>query len=131
MGLILNHIVKGTDVTRTNSLIFAALLIATCPAHAQDSTAAKFDGVLELLIGLSTFIVVGAVVGWAAGRAIGGSGMGLRGDVLFGIGGSILASYLATEMSIWAGGVLGALLAATIGALMLILIVRLIRTIRL
>lgn len=73
-------------------------------------------------------IVVGAVVGWLASLIVKGGGSGFWGDVLVGIGGSILAGYLLPALGLDMGsGAVGAFVPALIGAVLLLLIVRLIR----
>ncbi|WP_417725583.1 GlsB/YeaQ/YmgE family stress response membrane protein [Salipiger sp.] len=96
-------------------------------ALAQDQTAETVGAVMGGLIGLVIVIVVGAIVGWLASLIVKGSGSGFWGDVLFGIGGSLIAGYLLPLAGISLGGVVGSLIASVIGAIILILIVRFIR----
>ena len=73
-------------------------------------------------------VVVGAVVGWVASLIVKGAGSGLLTDILVGIGGSILASFLLPAIGIQlGGGVIGSFIAAVIGAVILLLIIKLIR----
>lgn len=98
------------------------------PALAQDQAAEAVGAVVGGAIGLVIAIVVGAIVGWLASLIVKGSGSGFWGDVLFGIGGSWLAGWLLPALGISFGNsLIGALLAMLIGAVVLILIVRLIR----
>ena len=96
-------------------------------AFAQEQTAEAVGAVMGGLIGLVIVIVVGAIVGWLASLIVKGSGSGFWGDVLFGIGGSLIAGYLLPLAGISLGGVVGSLIASVIGAIILILIVRFIR----
>ncbi|WP_211336762.1 GlsB/YeaQ/YmgE family stress response membrane protein [Rhodovulum iodosum] len=102
-------------------------LVTAGPALAQDETAQAVGTLQGGFIGLLIVVVIGAVVGWVASLIVKGSGSGFLGDVLFGIGGSILAGYVLPLLGISIGGTLGSLIAAVIGAVALILIVRLIR----
>lgn len=102
-------------------------MLAATPAFAQDETSEAVGSAVGGIIGLLIVIVVGAVVGWLASLIVKGSGSGFWGDVLFGIGGSLLAGYVLPLLGISLGGVVGSLIAAVIGAVILILIVRLIR----
>lgn len=103
------------------------LLFAGTPSLAQDGAAdavgAAAGGIAALLI----VAVIGAVVGWLASLIVKGSGSGLAMDIVFGIGGSLLAGYVLPILGISFGGMLGGFIAALIGAVVLILIVRVIR----
>ena len=58
----------------------------------------------------------------------GGPGFGLLGDILIGILGAVFASWLFPTLGVHlGGGILASIIAATIGAVILLLIVRLIR----
>jgi uncharacterized membrane protein YeaQ/YmgE (transglycosylase-associated protein family) len=72
------------------------------------------------------FVIIGAIAGWLAGRFMRGNGFGLLGDIIVGIIGSFLGSWLfaATGIAI-GGGLLGSLIVAFIGAVVLLFIVRL------
>ena len=73
-------------------------------------------------------VVVGAVIGWLASLIVKGTGSGILVDILVGIGGSIVASVLFPAIGIPLGsGAVGAFLAALIGAVILLLIIKLIR----
>lgn len=77
-------------------------------------------------------LIVGAVAGWLAGLVVQGSGFGLIGDIIVGILGALLASFLFPFFGIaltFGGGILGAIVTAFIGAVILLLIVGLIRRI--
>lgn len=46
-------------------------------------------------MGLLTWLVVGAVAGWLADMIVGGSSVGLLGDILLGIIGALVGGWLA------------------------------------
>jgi len=73
------------------------------------------------------FIIIGAVAGWLAGTLVKGGGFGLLGDIVVGILGGIVGGWLAGALGIGADGLIGSLLIATGGAIVLILIVRMIK----
>ena len=73
------------------------------------------------------FIIIGAVAGWLAGTLMKGGGFGLLGDIVVGILGGIIGGWLAGALGIGAGGLLGSLLIATGGAIVLILIIRMLK----
>lgn len=108
--------------------ICAALLHAGTAARAQDGAAGAAGAGAGFLIGLLIAVVIGALVGWIAGLIVKGGGSGFLGNVLYGIGGSMLANVALPALGITLGpGWIGPLIAAVIGAVALILIVRLIR----
>ena len=112
---------------RTVSIIASTVFFAA-PALAQEETAEAIGAGVGLLIGLLIAVVIGAVVGWLAGLIVKGSGSGFWGNVAAGIGGSLLASVALPMLGVnTSGSLLGGLVAALIGAVALILIVRLIR----
>lgn len=104
------------------------LVLAGTSALAQDAAADAVGAGVGLLIGLTIMIVVGAVVGWLAGLIVKGSGYGFWGDVLIGIGGSILAGFLFPLIGYEVGtSILASIIPAVIGAAILLLIIRTIR----
>ena len=73
-------------------------------------------------------ILVGIVAGWLAGKVVRGTGFGILGDLLVGVGGALLASLLFPRLGIHLGtGIVSAIIYSAIGAILLLLIVRLIR----
>ncbi|HYR92911.1 MAG TPA: GlsB/YeaQ/YmgE family stress response membrane protein [Methylomirabilota bacterium] len=80
-------------------------------------------------MGLIAWIIVGLLAGWLTGMLMKGSGYGLLGDLLLGLIGSVVGGWLfglilpAAEPS----GLIGSIIVATIGAIVLVAIVRLIR----
>ncbi|THD82495.1 GlsB/YeaQ/YmgE family stress response membrane protein [Aliigemmobacter aestuarii] len=73
-------------------------------------------------------ILIGAVIGWLASLIVKGSGSGLLTDILAGVGGSMLASFLLPRLGIpLGGGWFGAFLAALAGAVLILFILRLVR----
>jgi len=104
------------------------LMLAATPAVAQDNAATAVGAGVGLLIGLAIMIVVGAVVGWLAGLIVKGSGYGFWGDVLIGIGGSILAGFIFPLVGFKVGtSILASIIPAVIGAAILLLIIRTLR----
>ncbi len=73
------------------------------------------------------FILIGLAAGWLAGKLVRGGGFGLIGDIIVGLIGAILGGHLFGALGIYAGGLLGRLIVATIGAVILIFLVRLIK----
>ena len=73
------------------------------------------------------FLIIGAIIGWLAGRIVKGSGFGLIGNILVGILGALLGGWLFRSMTITLSGLAGSLVTALVGAIILVLILNLIR----
>jgi uncharacterized membrane protein YeaQ/YmgE (transglycosylase-associated protein family) len=73
------------------------------------------------------FILIGIAAGWLAGQFMKGGGYGLVGDLIVGVVGALLGGWLFGLAGIAAGGLVGQLVVATIGAMVLILLLRLIK----
>ena len=73
-------------------------------------------------------LVVGIVAGWLAGKIVRGAGFGLIGDLVIGIAGAFVASFLFPRLGIALGtGIAVQIIYSAIGAVILLVIVRLIR----
>lgn len=76
---------------------------------------------------LLVIIVVGVSAGWLAGQLVGGTGLGLIGDLVVGIAGAVVASWIFPQFGIYLGsGIVSAIIDAAIGAVLLLLIIRLV-----
>ena len=85
-----------------------------------------------MLTAIIVTLVVGAIAGWLAGVLVQGSGFGLLGDIVVGILGALLASFLFPIFGLTmmlGGGMIGAIFTAFIGAVILLVIVGVIRKI--
>jgi len=80
---------------------------------------------LEPLSVLS-LLVVGAVAGWLAGKIVRGYGFGLIGNIVIGIIGAVIGAALLGRLGI-IGGMVGWIIDATVGAIILLVIIGLIR----
>jgi uncharacterized membrane protein YeaQ/YmgE (transglycosylase-associated protein family) len=77
--------------------------------------------------GLLVIIIVGIVAGWLAGRVMEGGGFGLIGDLLVGLVGAFIGDWLLPRLGIHLGvGIVALILNAFIGAVVLLLILRLV-----
>jgi uncharacterized membrane protein YeaQ/YmgE (transglycosylase-associated protein family) len=73
-------------------------------------------------------ILVGIIAGWLAGKVVRGTGFGLIGDLLVGIAGAFVASWLFPRLGIALGsGIVSEIIYSALGAILLLLVVRLIR----
>src|SRR3954454_23912864 len=77
---------------------------------------------------LLVILFVGLVAGWLAGQIVQGTGFGILGDLLIGILGAFVGSWLLPQLGIHLGtGMVSAIVNATIGAVLLLLVIRLVR----
>ena len=77
---------------------------------------------------LLVILLIGAIAGWLAGQIVQGTGFGLFGDIIIGIVGAFIASWLFPQLGIHlAAGIVAEIIAATIGAVLLLVIMRLVR----
>jgi len=77
---------------------------------------------------LLVILLVGVVAGWLAGKIVDGTGLGLINDMIIGVIGAFVGDWLVPQLGIHLGaGTIGAIINATIGAIPLLLIIRLIR----
>jgi uncharacterized membrane protein YeaQ/YmgE (transglycosylase-associated protein family) len=81
-------------------------------------------------MGIISWLVVGVIAGWLAGMVMKGGGFGLLGDIIVGVVGGLLGGWIATSF-LHIGGLtginLGSILIAFAGAVILLLVLRLIR----
>ena len=76
---------------------------------------------------LLVIIVVGVVAGWLAGQVVRGGGLGLLGDLVVGIVGAFIGDWLLPQLHIHLGvGTLALIANATIGAIALLVVIRLV-----
>ena len=82
-------------------------------------------GIESLLI----FLIIGAIAGWLAGLIVKGYGFGLLGNIVVGIVGAFIAGFLFPRLGFNVGGGawVGPIISATIGAVILLLLLRLVR----
>jgi uncharacterized membrane protein YeaQ/YmgE (transglycosylase-associated protein family) len=74
-----------------------------------------------------TILVVGIAAGWLAGQVARGAGFGLVGDLIVGILGAFIGDWLLPRLHIALGvGIVAQIIDAAIGAIILLLILRLI-----
>ncbi|TIU38110.1 MAG: GlsB/YeaQ/YmgE family stress response membrane protein [Mesorhizobium sp.] len=81
-------------------------------------------GVESLLV----FIIIGAIAGWLAGLIVSGFGFGLIGNIIVGIVGAFIAGWLFPRIGFSiGGGTLAAIIHATIGAIILLALVKVLK----
>ncbi|MEO6841507.1 MAG: GlsB/YeaQ/YmgE family stress response membrane protein [Bradyrhizobium sp.] len=78
--------------------------------------------------GIIVILFVGLVAGWLAGKIVRGTGFGIIGDIIVGIAGALISSLLFPRLGIHLGtGLVSEIIYSAIGAVVLLLIVRLLR----
>lgn len=77
---------------------------------------------------LLVILIIGALAGWLAGLIVKGYGYGLLGNIVIGIAGAFVANLLLPGLGLSIGtGIAGAIIHATIGAVILLFVIRLIK----
>ena len=71
------------------------------------------------------WILLGLLAGWIAGLISGGGGFGCLGDIVIGLIGSVVGGWVFLKLGILGGGFIYSLAAATVGAVLLVAIARL------
>lgn len=79
---------------------------------------------------LLTWLIVGLIAGVLASLVMGGTGYGILGDIIIGIVGAFIGGWLFSSLGVTVplGGIAGTIFVAFIGAVLLLFILRLIRS---
>ena len=77
--------------------------------------------------GFLAFLVIGALAGWISGLVTKGRGFGLAGNMIVGVLGAFLGAFCFGLLGISANNVLGRLLFAIAGALLVVYLLRFIK----
>ena len=77
-----------------------------------------------------TWIIVGLVAGVLASIVMGGTGYGIIGDIIIGIVGAFVGGWLFSQLGVSSpfGGLPGTIFVAFVGAVVLLFVLRLLRT---
>ena len=82
---------------------------------------------MEGLLGLILSILIGALAGFLGSKIFSGAGKGLLLNLLIGIVGGFLGGWLFGHLGIGGGGLLWQLISATVGSILLLWIISLIK----
>jgi uncharacterized membrane protein YeaQ/YmgE (transglycosylase-associated protein family) len=83
-------------------------------------------GIESLLV----MLLIGALAGWLAGKIVEGYGFGLFGNIVVGIVGAVIAGLILPRIGFIPGGsVLAAIVHSTLGAVILLFLIRLVKRI--
>jgi len=75
---------------------------------------------------LLVILLVGIIAGWLAGQIVQGGGLGLIGDLIVGVVGAFIGDWMLPRLGIHLGiGAVALVVNATIGAIILLVIIRL------
>lgn len=92
-------------------------------------TLANVDQIFGIAIdrGFASWVLLGLVAGWLAGKIARGRGYGCLTDILLGLIGSVLGGWIFRKLEIGTGtgGFIYSLAAATVGAVVLVVVVHL------
>ncbi len=80
-------------------------------------------------MGIIVTIIIGAIAGWLAGKIVEGYGFGLIGNIVVGVVGAVLAGWLLpmVGIAVGGGGWISSIIQGTIGAVILLVLIRLIK----
>ncbi|MDZ4760301.1 MAG: GlsB/YeaQ/YmgE family stress response membrane protein [Alphaproteobacteria bacterium] len=80
--------------------------------------------------GILIALVIGAIAGWLAGQIVKGAGFGLVGNIIIGIIGAFVASWVLPQVGLGfstGNSIVTSILYATVGAVIVLVILSLIR----
>lgn len=78
-------------------------------------------------MGILWSILIGGVAGWLAGQIMKGQGYGLGINIILGIVGGLVGGWVFSLFGLATTNILGQLICATVGAILLILLARALR----
>ena len=73
------------------------------------------------------FLLIGLIAGWIATNFMRGSGMGLAGNLVIGVVGAFVGGFLFRLIGFAAVGLIGKLITATVGAVVLLYVVQVLK----
>lgn len=77
---------------------------------------------------LLAMLIIGAIAGWLAGKIVAGYGFGVIGNMAVGIVGALLAGFILPRLGFnVGGGVIRSIIHATLGAVLFLVLVRLVK----
>ncbi|WP_111412541.1 GlsB/YeaQ/YmgE family stress response membrane protein [Billgrantia lactosivorans] len=78
-------------------------------------------------MGLIAWLIIGGLAGWIAGNIMRGGGFGILPNIGVGIVGAVIGGFLFRLLGLQAGGFIGSLVTATVGAVVLLWIISKVR----
>jgi uncharacterized membrane protein YeaQ/YmgE (transglycosylase-associated protein family) len=80
------------------------------------------------MIGFIWWLLIGLAAGWLAGQIMRGRGFGLLGNLVVGVVGASVGGFLFDILGLSARSAIGSLVTATVGAVVLLLVVGWLKT---
>ena len=78
-------------------------------------------------MGIIYFLLIGLAAGWLAGLVMRGKGLSLLGNLIVGVLGAFLGGFMFKIIGIHTTNMIGSLITAVVGAVVLLYLVRLIK----
>ena len=78
-------------------------------------------------MGLIAWLIIGGLAGWIAGNIMRGGGFGILANIGVGIVGAVIGGFRFSLLGLQAGGFIGSLVTATVGAVLLLWIISKVR----
>lgn len=75
------------------------------------------------------FLIIGLIAGWLGSVVVRGRGLGLLGNLVVGVVGAFLGGYVLAAVGLVPFGLLGEIIQATVGAIVLLVIIKALRRI--
>ena len=123
-GSQLTHINTGSDTDELISCIFLLRSVFYVGIYLfQTVKTGDFMDISSLLI----FLAIGAIAGWLAGNIMKGRGFGVIGNIVVGIIGALLGGFVFSLVGVSAGGLIGSIFTSTVGAILLLYVIRLVK----
>lgn len=72
---------------------------------------------------LLSFLIIGAIAGWIAGKLMQGGGFGILGNIVVGVLGALIGGFVFDTVGVSSGGLVGSLVTAVVGAAILLFVV--------
>lgn len=82
---------------------------------------------MTTLTSLLWFLIIGLLAGWLASMAMRGRRRGVGGYLVIGVIGALLGGWIFSLLGIYSGGLVGSLITAFVGAVLLIALIRALR----
>lgn len=81
------------------------------------------------LMSFIILLVIGALVGWLAGVVVKGHGSGIIGNIVVGVVGAYIGQWLFPALGFWGNELVGLIVSATLGAIVFLIVIGVIRRI--
>ncbi|CAM2065314.1 GlsB/YeaQ/YmgE family stress response membrane protein [Sulfidibacter corallicola] len=73
------------------------------------------------------FLIIGLIAGWLAGKVMKGNSLNLLGNLVVGVVGSYVGGYAFGLLGIHAGGPIGSIITAFVGAVLFLAVINLLK----